>query len=94
MKSRDKYYVLTALICWFWFAVLYASGCQFLDSPFGFVSDCYNYGINWNAFIVPSGVLVLIATPVCFLYYLLRVLQIFFILLKLGINKLNFKTNI
>ncbi len=93
MKPRDKFYVLVALICWLWFAVISASGCEVLDSPFGFVSGCYNYGVNWNAFMAPSGFLVFLAVPICLIYFLYRVAQLLYMLLKIGINKLLFKVN-
>ncbi|MEZ8132022.1 hypothetical protein [Enterovibrio norvegicus] len=93
MKPRDKIYVLIALICWLWFAVVSASGCEMLDSPFGFVSGCYNYGIPWNSFIAPTGMLVFLAVPLCILYFMYRVTQLIFMLLKLGINALKLKIN-
>ncbi|MGL1958018.1 MAG: hypothetical protein OCD00_11960 [Colwellia sp.] len=88
MKKRDKFYILIALLCWLWFAVISASGCEFLDAPFAFVSGCHNYGVNWNAVLAPTGLLVLFAGPVCALYFLYRLLQIMLWLLKLSFNKL------
>lgn len=78
MTKRDKFYILLALLCWLWFALISASGCEFLDSPFGFVGGCYNYGVNWNAVIAPTGVLVLFAIPVCVLYFTFRFIRISF----------------
>ncbi len=79
MTKRDKFYVLLALLCWLWFAVISASGCEFLDSPFGFVGGCYNYGVNWNAIIAPTGVFVLFAMPACVLYFIFRILKVVFV---------------
>ena len=72
MSNRDIRYGFVLLLCIFWFLVLNLSNCEWVDSPFGFVRGCNNYGISWNKFMAPTGMFVVLALPISFLYFILR----------------------
>ena len=72
MSTRDKAFLFVFLLSVFWFCLLRLSGCQIVDSPFGFVSGCDNYGVDWNLYLAPSGMIVLFALPVSALYLMMQ----------------------
>ena len=73
MTKLDVFFIpLTIVVILWWWALVY-SGCELLDSPFGFVRGCYNYGINWNSFMAPVGFFVIILTPFSLFYSGVRV---------------------
>ncbi len=77
MSKEDQYWLLTLLLVVLYFAVLALSGCEFLDAPFGFVRGCFNYGIDWNAFMAPLGMVMLVALPCSLIYWLSRLFGLF-----------------
>ena len=76
--ERDKRYFFVFLLCSLWWATLSASNCTFVDGPFAFVRGCDNYGIEWNSFMAPTGMFVVIAMPVTILYFILRTISVLF----------------
>lgn len=60
-----------------YFIVLSLSECPWVDGPFAFVRGCQNFGIDWNAFMAPIGLFIIVfACPFSLVYWLLRILQL------------------
>jgi hypothetical protein len=72
ISQRDKRYFFAFLLFVFWFVLLQASGCDWVDGPLAFVRGCQNFGINWNSIIAPLGFVAIICLPVSILYFILR----------------------
>ena len=64
----DRTAFAAVLFCIIYFVVLQLSGCDVVDSPFGFVRGCVNHGIDWNVFMAPIGFLVMLLLPLSVLY--------------------------
>lgn len=88
MSKRDLRYALVLLLSILWFFILDASECEFRDSPLGFVKGCFNYSVEWNIVLAPTGVIVIIALPVSLLYFCLRM---FFLFLDMAAKLINGK---
>ena len=80
-----KYIVVIAL-CSLWLLIFKLSGCELLDSPFGFVSGCKNYGVNWNSFLAPSGFLLISIAPLAVIHFLVTVIGALIRRIKLAIK--------
>lgn len=87
MSNRDKRYLLALLFAVLWYVVSLASGCKSVDAPFRFFSGCYNYGIDWNAFMAPIGLFAIAAFPISIVYFLMRLVEISFGMIKNVIRK-------
>lgn len=74
-----------------YFAVLFASGCQLVDSPLAFVHGCKNYGIDWNSFMAPVGMFVVLLVPLTIVYWIARFFQGFFSLTHYVYTKISHK---
>lgn len=82
-SRADTRWLLAALLCALYFAVLKLSACPWQAAPFAFVSGCFNHGIDWNRFMAPLGAVVLcLLTPLATLYWLLRLPQLGWQLVK------------
>nr|WP_086937394.1 hypothetical protein [Thaumasiovibrio occultus] len=64
------------------------SECELIDSPFGFVKGCTNFGINWNAFMAPTGSVLFIALPFSIIYFIGRALRLVASLLRYLVRKI------
>ena len=93
MDKRDKRYILAFLLAVGWFTLLRVSGCELLDSPLGFVKGCYNYGINWNSFMAPTGFFAVMALPFCILFFISRLTRVIISSIKNCYKTLNNKFN-
>ena len=62
-------YLVVIVLCSIWLLIFKISGCELLDSPFGFVSGCMNHGVNWNSFLAPSGFLLMIVAPMSVIHF-------------------------
>ncbi len=69
MKYHLVFIVLSFISVVYWLVIIY-SGCDFQDGPFTFVRGCYNYGIDWNKFMAPIGMVVLWTTMASIGYWL------------------------
>ena len=77
VSRRDKLWFLMVLLCILYFIVLSLSECSWVDGPFAFVRGCQNYGIDWNAFMAPIGLFIIVfAIPFSSVYWLLRIVQL------------------
>ena len=69
-------YVIVIISCSIWLLIFKLSGCELLDSPFGFVSGCKNHGVNWNSFLAPSGFILLIIIPMALIHFVATVIGV------------------
>ena len=74
--KRDLCYLLAFLICLLWYYIFYISGCDWVRGPLHFVQGCYNYNIDWNSFIAPTGIIVMFVIPVILLYFIIRIIHV------------------
>ncbi len=75
ISTGDKTWGLIFLLVLLYFLVIRASGCAISESPLGFVQGCHNHGIDWNAFMAPVGLVVVILLPLSAAYWLLRIVH-------------------
>ena len=75
-RLRDQIYFLWLLLAILYGLVLRSSHCQMVDSPLAFVRGCHNFGIDWNSFMAPVGLVVGLTLPLAIVYFLLRLPQI------------------
>ena len=80
-------YVVVIALCSLWLLIYKLSGCELLDSPFGFVSGSKNYGVNWNSFLAPSGFLLISVPPLAVIHFLVTVIDALIRHIKLVIKK-------
>ena len=69
-------YAIVIISCSIWLLIFKTSGCELLDSPFGFVSGCKNHGVNWNSFLAPSGFILLIIIPMALIHFVATVIGV------------------
>lgn len=58
------------------FYILHLSKCKWVNGPFAFFHGCYNGGIDWNSFMAPIDMVVVLALPLSIVYWILRCLQV------------------
>ena len=80
-------YAIVIISCSIWLLIFKISGCELLDSPFGFVSGCKNHGVNWNSFLAPSGFILLIIMPMALIHLLMTVIGVLISYIKFIIKK-------
>lgn len=79
----DTLWLLAVLLCTLYFALLKLSACPWQSAPFAFVAGCFNHGIDWNRFMAPLGAVVIcLLTPLATVYWLLRLPQLGWQLVK------------
>ncbi len=82
-SRRDWIWLLMVALNAAYFALLAFSGCAWQPGPFAFVEGCFNHGIDWNSFMAPLGLVVIcLLTPLTLVYWLLRVPQLGWRLLR------------
>jgi len=69
-------YLIVIILCALWLLIFKSSGCELLDSPFGFVAGCMNHGINWNVFLAPSGFLLMLLLPMAIIHFFLTTMGV------------------
>ena len=55
-----------------YFLLLKGSGCPLQSGPLAFVNGCQNFGIDWNRFMAPLGLPVILLLPLACGYALWR----------------------
>ena len=76
-SRRDWIWLLMVALSAAYFVLLALSGCTWQPGPLAFVHGCFNYGIDWNSFMAPLGLVVIcVLTPLTLVYWLLRLPQL------------------
>lgn len=87
IPRRDLAWAAVLLLCVLYFYVLHLSRCPWVDGPFAFVRGCHNNGIDWNAFMAPIGMVVMLAMPMAVVYWVRRVLQFLYRGIRRGFRR-------